>query len=188
MPIPRQRRGPAGRWPRAPGRDLRAALEAADRLTEADLLRLYEAIADRLRDEPTSEVEVETRLREKVAALQAVMQSYERLGLDPVQRLPARTFNEECRAIGSEWNSTRVARAWGRWRVAIDVIGGSTPTDRLGRRAALLTAGYRRTGYRDARVSLYEWLRTNPEGRSSHAYDKWRRSKTRPCLPKRPRT
>jgi predicted DNA-binding transcriptional regulator AlpA len=184
MPLPRQRRGRAGRWPVPAGRDLQVALEAADRLSEADLLRLYEAIADRLDDEATTEVGIEAQLREKAAALRALMEIYDRLELDPIERLPARTFNEECHAIGSGWNSTRVARAWGRWRVAIDVIGGTKPSDRLGQRATLLIAGYRRTGRRDARVSLYEWLGTGPEHRSSHAYDAWAAEQNKNLPPK----
>jgi hypothetical protein len=173
-----------GRWPVAPGRDLQAALEAASRLGEADLLRLYEAIVEQLETEPPTAVQAGRRLDEKVASLRALMEVYEHLGLDASDRLQARVFNAECRAIGSEWNSTRVARAWGRWRVAIDVIGGNAPTDRLGRQAALRATGRRRSGRRDPRDSLREWLMTQPNHRASHAYDAWAHEQNRSLPPR----
>lgn len=135
---------------------------------------MWKRLSESLATGRTAEAEGDRVLGERVAALDALAAEYERRWLvGSGQRLTAREFNEGCRETGNGWNATRVARAFGRWRVALDVLHGARAHDRIGEKAARLTTGFARRSRRDARQAVAEWLATKPSARSNHEYDAW---------------
>ncbi|WP_445151166.1 hypothetical protein [Baekduia sp. Peel2402] len=168
------------------GPDLRTALDAAERLNEADRLRLWQRLSESLTSESGDEVGQAHLLTERVAALDALTAEYERRGLvGSGRRLTARDFNEGCRATGSVWNATRVVRAWGRWRTALDVLHGARAHDRIGERAARLTTGFARRSRQDARQAIADWVATKPQALANHAYDTWAKERNASLSPEK---
>jgi predicted DNA-binding transcriptional regulator AlpA len=160
-----------------PSRALRDVLERADRLSEADLLHLYERLVAELEGQPLGEARREGRLRRRVEALRALQSVRDELGLADGERLTAKVFNEVAPQRVGGWNASRVVRAWGTWRNAADVLAGACPPRRAEREAVTLVRGFRRSSRRSPLDGLLGWISLDPGERGQHAYNAWARAR-----------
>jgi predicted DNA-binding transcriptional regulator AlpA len=122
--------------------------------------RIHETKRDRL---------VETR----AAALDALASVASHLKLEPGVAPTPREFDAGARDLGLDWNRSRVARAWGRWRFAKEAFAGGRLRDSADQRARRrATAGRART-QEAALVAVRLWLATHPPKETVRDYEAW---------------
>jgi hypothetical protein len=142
-------------------------------LSTADQLEAFQEIREALSADPGEEDAHTREVRERAAALEAIGKVSEHLGLPEGQAPTVQQFNETARKLGLGWGSTRVARIWGRWRVATSAYRGEQVT----RTAASRSRSRRTTGPARAHEEYLEgirrWLATKPASETAKDYDEW---------------
>jgi hypothetical protein len=110
--------------------------------------------------------------REAIAVLEAATAE---LGLPAGTAPTARAFNGTKAARLAGWNSTRIARVFGRWNFAVDRLMGKPVRQSAAQRGAERASkrGVRRER-EDYLCGLRLWLDSDPPSLTAYDYDAWR--------------
>ena len=152
-------------------RELEDVLRRAYALSERDQLRLYEHLRTNLALGAEQETEIDRELAERAAALEALAQVAEHLGL-PEGTAPTTTqFKQAVAKLGLDWSVARVGRVFGRWRFAQQALSAErSRITRAQRRHRRATAG-RRRDHETYLSGLRIWLESDSPGLTAADYD-----------------
>lgn len=142
-------------------------------LSRADQLRLFAALREYLGEAVGKETEADRQITRQAAALAAIRAVAEHLHRTPGEPMTTGEFNDGAREIGSEWNSSRVIRAWGSWRQAMNAYRGAWVRESPAQRALRRATSGRSRGAEDYATGLRDWLATRPASTTRHDYDDW---------------
>jgi hypothetical protein len=121
------------------------------------------------------ETAADREIDQRKAALEALRQVAEELGLPAGQAPTTTQFAEAAKRLELDWSVSKVGRAWGRWRFACEAFTGYR-LRRTARQQGVLDAGKRRRRvYEDYTAALRLWLSTEPLAETIKAYDAWAR-------------
>lgn len=134
---------------------------------------VYERLTDALGTLPVPVSAERRRTLWMADALRAIRATYDALIVPYEHRMTAAEFNAANRRLGLDWRSSRIHRAWGSWKRAMNVWQGGRAFSDAGRDAVRVVFRARKTNCRLADDSLMMWLASNPPGRSMHVYDAW---------------
>jgi len=84
-----------------------------------------------------------------------------------------REFDDAARKLGLDWNRSRVARAWGRWRFAKDAFLGRRLRDSADQRASRRAWAGRAPTQEAALVAVRAWLASGPSRETVRDYGAW---------------
>lgn len=149
--------------------ELRSFLRRYHELSAADQLNAYAAISEHLGE--AAPVPGDRQADERLEALRMLQLAVEQTGASIVT---IAVFDATMKLLGTGWNASRVARAWGRWRFAQDALAGGRARPTAKQRALTRArVGHART-HEDYLWSIRLWLDTAPLMHRRQDYDAWR--------------
>jgi hypothetical protein len=154
--------------------ELETVLRRFGDLTTRAQLRAFEVIREYLGEE-IKETEADREIDERQAALEVMRRVAEELGLPEGQAPTTTQFDEVSKRLGLGWSTSRVGRAWVKWRFACEAFIGYR-VRRTARHRALMTANTgKRRAHEDYLTAIRLWLDTNPPAVLTEAYNDWAR-------------
>jgi hypothetical protein len=154
--------------------ELETVLRRFGDLTTRAQLRALEVIREYLGEE-VKETEADREVSERQAALGVMRQVADELHLPEGQSPTSSQFDEVSKRLGIGWSTSRVVRAWGRWRFACEAFIGHRVRKSARQKAILEANTGKRRAYENYLTAVRLWLNTNPPIEEITAYDAWTR-------------
>lgn len=143
-----------------------ATLSTRAQLEAFDVIRTYLA-------EPPIATADDEKIEEQKAALAALKRVAEELNLPAGQAPTTKQFDEVSKRLRLGWSSSRVTRAWERWRFACDAFTGRVIKQTVRQHGLIHARVGKRVLYESPLASVQLWLDTVPTHESVSAYDNW---------------
>jgi hypothetical protein len=140
-------------------------------LPRRDQLAVYDVIREFLAVGVAPPTEKDARISQQQAALDAIASVAGHLGLKPGKAPTSVEFDTAARKVAPEWSSSRVIRAFGRWRVACAVYERGPTRLFVTQTELQATSSGRTRRYEGYWTSLRLWLKTIPSAKTTNFYD-----------------
>jgi hypothetical protein len=112
-------------------------------------------------------------IAERAGAIEALEAVAKHLKLPPGRAPTPTEFDEAARALGLDWNRSRVTRAWGRWRFAKSAFLGEPMSESSEQRDQRVAPRRRRRRHEGHLEGVQLWLKTKPHSFSIDSYNAW---------------
>lgn len=159
----------------APDGELTAAMRGFFELSPRDQVRAATQMRDFLGAAAPVETAADREIRDRNEALEVMAKVATHLGLAEGRAPTANQFDGACRALGIDWNRTRVIRAWGLWRNAGAAFRGESIAVTARQLGYQRRSRGRRSPYEDSITAVRRWLNTSPPATGVRDYDDWAR-------------